>query len=177
MKKKKTRSISKVTPLTLGERIKKVLTDYLKTQFLLMIIVTALVWGVLYLLKVKFALILAFGTGALSIIPSFGMIIATIIAALVAIFDQVTFLPHLPTFVEGLIISIVFVLLNKIVDLFLAPLLFNKTVKIHPAILVLSVFLGTVLFGVLGAVLAVPALLVFKTILEYLKENSSKSLG
>ena len=102
----------KIQPILVDE-IKIVLINYLKTQFVLMLIVTALVWGALSLLGVKHAVILAFGTGALSVVPFFGMTIASIIAGLVAIFDQVVFLSSMPSYVEGLVILLIFFVLNK----------------------------------------------------------------
>ena len=98
----------KIQPILVDE-IKIVLINYLKTQFVLMLIVTALVWGALSLIGVKYAVILAFGTGALSAVPFFGMTIASIIAGLVAIFDQVVFLSSMPFAVSTtLIISPLF---------------------------------------------------------------------
>ena len=149
----------KIQPILVDE-IKIVLINYLKTQFVLMLIVTALVWGALSLIGVKYAVILAFGTGALSAVPFFGMTIASIIAGLVAIFDQVVFLSSMPSYVEGLVILLIFFVLNKFVDLILTPLLLGKTNKINPVVLILVVFLGTTFFGVAGAFLAIPVLLI-----------------
>lgn len=160
----------KIQPTLAGE-IKTVLINYLKTQFVLMLIVTALVWGVLSLIGVKYAAILAFGTGALSAAPFFGMTIASIIAGLVAIFDRTVFLPGSPTYVEGLVILLVFFVLNLFVDFLLTPLFLGRTNKINPVILVLVVFLGTAFFGVAGAFLAIPTLLVIKTAWKYFKNK------
>lgn len=163
----------KIYPTLTGE-IKVVLMNYLKTQFALMLIVTALVWGALYLIGVKYAVILAFGTGALSTVPIFGMIIASVVTCLVAIFDKVTFLPNTPSFVEGLVILLVFFVLNIFVDYLLAPHFLGITNKINPVILIFVVFLGTILFGIAGAFLVVPALLVIRTIWKYLRAGDKK---
>lgn len=159
---------TKIQPILVDE-IKIVLINYLKTQFVLMLIVTALVFWALSLLGVKYAVILAFGTGALSVVPFFGMTIASIIAGLVAIFDQVVFLPNMPSYVEGLVILLIFFILNKFVDLLLMPLFLGKTNKINPVILILVVFLGTAIFGIVGAFLAIPALLIIRTTWKHLR--------
>jgi len=44
--------------------------------------------------------------------------------------------------------------------LILTPLLLGKTNKINPVVLILVVFLGTTFFGVAGAFLAIPVLLI-----------------
>lgn len=153
--------------LTLGSKIWKVLITYFKTQFILMLIVGLLTWGILFLLKVKFAIPLAILTGVLSGVPNFGIIIATIVATLVAIFDKVVFLPNATPLVEGLAVMVIFIILNKFVDLILAPIFLGKTNKVSPFVIFMITLLGTVLFGVAGAILAVPLYLVIKTVIEH----------
>jgi predicted PurR-regulated permease PerM len=155
---------------SLISEIKVVLINYFKTQLVLMLIVTALVWGVLSLLGVKYSVILAFGTGSLSVVPVFGITIASIIVSLIAIFDQVVFLPNLPAFVEGLVILLIFFILNKLVDFLLTPIILGKTNEINPIVLILIVFLSTIVFGVFGAFFAIPALLIIKTIWKNLRK-------
>jgi predicted PurR-regulated permease PerM len=158
---------------TLAHEIKTILINYFKTQFVLMLIVTAIVWGGLYLINLKYALLLAFGAGALSVIPLFGMTLASIIISLVAIFDQSTFLPDTPPFFEGLVIFLVFLVINFLIDYLLTPHILSKTTKINPVVLLLTVFLGTVFFNFIGAFLAIPALLTIKTMWNYLKERKT----
>lgn len=152
---------------SLGQKIKKVLINYLLTQLVLMIIVSLAIFGILTLLNVKYAVLLAILTGVLSVIPNYGMIVSSFIVALVAIFDNAVFLPNLPPFVEGLAVILILVILNKLSDTFLAPILLSKQNKINPLLIFFTVILGTLFFGVIGAVLAVPILLVIKTVLDH----------
>jgi predicted PurR-regulated permease PerM len=161
----------KIQKLSLGQEIVKTLVKYLKTQFVLVLIVTLLIWVILYLLKVKFALLIAFGTGALSVIPTFGMTLAALIAGLVAIIDNSVFLPNSSAYLEGLVVLIIFFILNKIVDFFLAPLFLGKTNNVNPFLLFLVVIVGTLSFGVIGAILSVPLLLVIITIKKYYQSS------
>lgn len=155
---------------TLRAKIVKVLRDYLVSQFVLMIIVFIAVLAILTMLKVKYALLLAILTGVLSIIPNYGMIVSTIIVAAVATFDNVTSIQNVSNYVEGVAIILILVVLNKIIDTFLSPLLLGKTNRISPLAIFLVVMLGTLTFGILGAVISVPILLVTKTIWEHYKE-------
>lgn len=157
--------------LSLGQEITKTLVNYLKTQFVLILIVTFLVWIILFLLKVKFALLIAFGAGALSIIPTFGMITAAFVAGLVAILDNSVFLPNSSVYLEGLVVLLIFFILNQIIDFFLSPLFLGKTNNINPFLLFLVVFTGTISFGIAGAILSVPILLVSITILKYYQSS------
>jgi predicted PurR-regulated permease PerM len=167
MAKQKTKINKKALSETLGEKIKKVLLNYFTTQFILMIIIGLATWGALSLLDVRYTVLLAVLTGVLSGIPTFGMIIATIAITLVAIFDKAVFLPNAPAIVEGLVVLLIFILLNKFVDLILAPIFLGKTNKVNPLILILVVFIGSIFFGPIGAILAIPLLLVVKTVIEH----------
>lgn len=164
---KKLRSKKKEVSLTLEQKIKKVLVGYVSTQFVLMVIVGVATWGVLNLLNVEYAVLLGILTGVLSSIPNFGIAIATIAITLVTIFDKVSLWPNSPPIVEGLLVIVIFVLLNKIVDLVLAPLFLGKTNKVSPVLVFLLTLFGTILYGVPGAILAVPVYLVIKTVIEH----------
>lgn len=138
-----------------------------KTQLLLVILITAISWVVLTLLGVRFALLLAVLTGALAVVPIFGMPLSTLIVSLVAIFDGAIFLQNVSPIFEGIVLLVVYGLFNFVIDYFLSPYLTGKITNIHPIILIVSVMLGTMLFGLLGAVFVVPVLLVVKTTLDH----------
>ena len=148
---------------TLANKIADTLIGYAKTQLIIIVIVTGISWLALSLLQVRFALLLAIITGTLSVVPTLGMITASIIACLVAIFDGTRFLAG-PSFLEGLVILLLFVILNFLIDLFVSPYLMGKSAKIHPLLLFAAVLIGSALFGFLGAFLAIPVLLVGNTI-------------
>lgn len=166
--------MKKVTPRTLGEKIRKVLINYFTTQFVLMIIVGLTTWGILTLLNLKYALVLAILTGVLSAIPNFGILVATVVASLVAVFDQVVFLQNTPSIIEGIVVLLIFVLLNKLVDLFLAPFFLGKTNNINPLVVFLVTLLGTIFFGIWGAIFAMPVFLIAKTVLEDFNNQDSR---
>lgn len=150
----------------LSQKIAWVLWVYIKTQFLVVMIVTFVSWGILSLLGVEYPLLLGILTGAASIVPILGLVVTAIISALVAIFDGMRFLPTLPAILEGLVVLVLYGGLNIVVDYFLSPYLIGKSTKIHPMILLAAVLLGTFAFGFLGALFAIPILLVAKTIIE-----------
>lgn len=143
--------MKKVASLTLREKIRKVLINYFTTQFVLMIIVGLTTWGMLTLLNLKYALVLAILTGVLSAIPNFGILVATVVASLVAVFDQVVFLQNTPSIIEGIVVLLIFVLFNKLVDLFLAPFFLGKTNKINPLVVFFGHLIGNYLFWSLGS--------------------------
>jgi predicted PurR-regulated permease PerM len=161
----------KVSGRNLATEIALTLTHYLKTQFLVILIVTIITWIILSILGVQYSLLLAFITGSLSIVPFAGMITAALITGIVAIFDDIRFLNNIHPVFEGLIILIIYIILNQIIDFFIAPYLLGKISKIHPLLVLLFVIIGTWIFGIVGTILTVPLLLVIRTIFNHYSEK------
>lgn len=157
----------------LSQKIGDTLLIYFKSQFIVMITVTVVAWIVLSLLGVRYASALAFITGSVSSIPFLGMMTAAIIASLVAIFDDLRFLTYLPEVFEGIAVLGIYFLLNILTDVFLSPYLTGKITKVHPALLFISIVIGTAFFGILGTFFSVPVLLIFKTIWTHYEQNKS----
>lgn len=168
-KSKKTRPVARKNEpqIDLGTQIWKVLLAYFTTQFILMILIGFATWGILALLHVRYAILLAIFTGVLSGIPNIGMFFATIAIAAVTIFDKVNFWSNSSPLVEGMLVLIIFIVLNKFVDFILAPIFLGRAVKLNPIIVFFVIILGTVFLGPAGAVLAVPMLLVVRTIIKH----------
>jgi predicted PurR-regulated permease PerM len=51
-------------------------------------------------------------------------------------------------------------------NLFLEPLLLGNTTKVHPLIVLISVLGGGILFGVVGLLLALPTVTIFKALIS-----------
>lgn len=163
----KVKVAKKEASLTLGQKIGKVLVNYLTTQFVLMVIVGLATWGILNLLHVGYPILLAVITGVLSGVPGFGMVVSTIVTMLVVILDGVNMWTGSPAWLEAIIIVAIFFVFNKFIDLVIAPIFLGKTTKINPLIVILLVTVGTLLMGIWGAILAVPAYLIIRTIVEH----------
>ncbi len=157
------------TEKTLGQKIWKVLLGYFTTQFILMVLVGLASWGILELLNVKYAVFLGILTGVLSAIPNFGIFIATLFITIITIFDNVTMWQGSSPWLEGLVVLIIFIVLNKIVDFLVAPLFLGATNKINPLVILLVVISGTIFLGIWGAIFSVPIYLVIRTAIEHNK--------
>jgi predicted PurR-regulated permease PerM len=155
---------------SLPVKIKRVLIAYLKTQFIVMVVVASTVWIMLSVIGVRYPLLLGLMTGALATIPTLGMLVSAIIAALVATFDNIRFLPKAPAILEGVVILGAFLLLNLVVDYVLSPYITGKITKVHPLVTLFAVLVGSALFGIIGAFLAVPVLLIVLTVWKHYKK-------
>lgn len=152
---------------TLMEAVRAVLIAYIQTQLLLTFVVALIFWYILSRLDVQFALFLAIMTGAASVIPILGMFTAGIITSFVAIFDSTRFLPAYPPLVEGIVVAGIYIGMNAIIDYFLSPYLIGRTSKINPLAMLFFVLIGSSIFGIWGALLTTPIILVIKAIVEY----------
>lgn len=149
------------------KKIVSVLVTYAKTQLLLIALVTVLTWILLSRLGVEYAALLSLITGSASVIPNVGILTAAIIASLFAVFDGTRFLPTMPAVFEGVIVLVSYGLVNLVVDYLLSPYLIGKSSHIHPVVLLVCVLIGTSVFGVAGAFLTIPVVLIVKTVVEH----------
>lgn len=167
MPKSKVKIKKKAPELTLDQKIVKVLVNYFTTQFILMVLVGFAAWGILELINVEYTVPLAVITGILSGVPVLGMFVSTIVTAVVAVLDDANMWTGSPAWLEGLIVIVIFFIFNKVVDWIIAPVFLGKATKVNPFIVILITTVGTISFGVVGAVLATPLYLVVKTIVEH----------
>ncbi|MGO3148406.1 MAG: AI-2E family transporter [Leucobacter sp.] len=102
----------------------------------------------LWILDVPLALPLAVLVFVLAFIPIVGATLAGILAALVALVANG---PLSAVLVVGVV-----VLVNQLEGNFLQPVLMGRALKLHSLVILLALTIGTVLSGIIGAVLAVP---------------------
>lgn len=102
----------------------------------------------LTILQVPLALPLSVLVFLLSFIPLVGATVAGILGALVALVANG---PLSAVLVVGVV-----VLVNQLEGNFLQPVLMGRALKLHALVILLALTVGTVLSGILGAVLAVP---------------------
>jgi predicted PurR-regulated permease PerM len=100
-------------------------------------------------------------TFAAAFIPIIGAIAAGVVATLVALVTGGT--------VPALIVAVVALVVQQLDNDLLAPIIYGRSLSLHPVAVLLSVVAGGALFGIPGTVLAVP--LVAVTV------NVTKELG
>lgn len=130
---------------------------WLRAQLILMIIVGLLSYIGLMLLGVDYALSLAFIAGLLEFVPFIGPIIATIPAAIVG-FGMSP--------IHGVGVIGLYLIIQQLENNFIVPKVMEKSVGFNPIVTLIVVLIGSSLFDVLGAILAVPFTLVLYIILR-----------
>lgn len=108
------------------------------------------------------ALLLGFLAGVANLIPYFGGMANNVIASITA------FVVSPSLFIKTVI---VFVILSIVDGYVINANVYGKTNSIHPLIVILSVFAGSSLFGVMGIIISFPLAIVIVTTYKYYKDD------
>lgn len=125
-------------------------------------VVTAVIAGlgalvVLALLGVPHSIALAIFVAVTSVIPLIGATIGAVVAAGVAFTVSVS---------AGLIAIAFFVVYQQIENFWLIPRVMKETVDVSPAATLVAALVGGALFGIVGALLAIPVAAAVKLVIE-----------
>jgi len=119
---------------------------------------------ILLILRVDFALVIGFITGIADIIPYIGPFLG---------FLPAVFFASLDSPIKALWVSVVFVLIQWTENNILAPKVIGDTTGIHPLIVLISIIIGGGIFGVLGMILAVPAVAMSLILFKFARKKFS----
>jgi predicted PurR-regulated permease PerM len=136
------------------------LGSFIYTQALVSLIDAVFIGIALVVVGVPLALplaILTFFGGFVPIVGAFVVGAIAVLVALVSVGGQ-----------GALIILVVIFAVQQIEGNVLSPWLQSKSMKLHAAVVLLAVTLGSTLFGIVGAFLAVPVVAVAAVVLRYL---------
>lgn len=146
--------------------LKLVWSAYLRGQVLLGLVIFAMVWIALTLLGVQNSLALGILSGFLEFVPTIGPVVSAIVAVIVAFFQPDNYLNVSP-WLYALIVLGVMILIQQIENTLLVPRIVGGALNLHPFIVIVGVFMGASLAGVLGAVLAAPIIASLKVLGAY----------
>jgi predicted PurR-regulated permease PerM len=101
----------------------------------------------LLILGVPFAIALGLVVAILDLIPLAGATIAAILVTTVAFLDSTT---------SGIIMLIFFVIYQQLENQVLQPVVYGRTVRLSPLVVLIAVLIGAEIAGVIGALAAIP---------------------
>jgi predicted PurR-regulated permease PerM len=129
--------------------ISKAISGYVFGNFLISVLAGGVTYVTLSILNVPFALSLAILFAFLDLIPLVGATLGGIAVGIVTAFVD---------FPTALIVwAIVFIVYQQVENHLLQPVIYAKTVSVHPLIVIVAVLIGGSVLGILGALLAIPA--------------------
>lgn len=148
-------------------RIHQTMGAYLRTQLIRIGMVSTIVYVVLSILQVRFALVLAIMAGILDIVPMIGPTVSSAVTVLVVLVQASTPFgwSHITL---ALVTVIMYVGLNQLEENIILPPLIGMMVDLPPLVVLFAVLAGERLAGLLGLLLAVPLAASTKIILRYL---------
>ncbi len=138
-----------------GQRAFRDLTSFVRTTLVVALIDAVGIGLGLWITGVPLVLPLAGLVFLGAFVPVIGAFVTGIVAVLVALVTQ--------GFVVALIVAGVVIAVQQLEGNVLEPLLMSHAVKLHPVAVILGVAIGADLAGVIGALLAVPAMLTVRS--------------
>ncbi len=153
-------------------RMRSVWMNYLRGQLLLMAIVGVTFTIAWTIIGIPGALVLGVVAGFLTLIPDVGPFLAAALAAGVALLEgsNWSWMPA-SSFVVMLIVAATYLVLIAIKNFWVRPVIMGRSVHMHEALVLISIILSTILWGILGALLIVPVLATLGVIFDYLRRR------
>ncbi|CAL8970722.1 hypothetical protein TESS_TESS_02234 [Tessaracoccus sp. O5.2] len=141
-------------------RLWATVSGYIRTQAIVSFVDAVFIGFGLVLLGVPLAFPLAIITFMAGFIPMVGAVTAGAVAVLVAMVSN--------GFTTALLVLGLIILVQQLEGNVLQPMLQSRVMKLHPVVVLLSVLLGGVWFGIIGAFLAVPVAAALAVVFRYL---------
>gem|GEM_PF-175579 len=148
----------------LGGEIGEALSNYLRGQFAVCVII-AVLYGIGFgIMGIQYAALLGLAAGVLALIPYVGSILTMVIAGIVALLG--------PAPLGDLFkVVIVFAAVQLLDGNLITPKIMGERFGLHPVIIMFTVLVFAVLLGFVGLLIAVPLTAVLKVVVDQLLER------
>ncbi len=141
----------------LSDKADRAVGGYLRGQLVITVTLGILIWVGLSIIGVPLATAISFLAAIFNLVPYLGPIIGVLPAVLLGL----TVSPWTAVFA-----IVVFLLANQLEAHVLSPLILSRSTNLHPVTVLLAIMAGLGLFGLVGALLAVPVVALVKVVLE-----------
>lgn len=141
--------------------VENALARYLKAQVILCAIMGVIGWAIAYFIFGSYALLLGPWVGLTEIIPVLGPFLGAIPAVVIALFTD-----GVP---EVLLVALLFLSAQQLEGNFLQPRIMGSSTGVHPLWVLFATLAATALYGVIGAVCAVPIVAIIASASRYLR--------
>ena len=134
---------------------------WVRGELILILIIGVLSYIGLIILGVNYALLLAIIAGLTELIPYIGPWIGAIPAILIGFTQS----PG-----KAIMVGILYLIIQQLENALIVPKVMNKSVGLHPIIVIIVIIIGLEWFGIMGALIAVPVTAMIQIIAsEYLE--------
>lgn len=147
--------------LELFHAVEQTLISYLRGQLLLCAIMGVIGWAIMFFTVGEYALLVGAWVAATEIIPVLGAFLGAVPGVLIALFFG--------GFTDALIVTALFLVAQQIEGNILVPRIQGGSTGVHPLWVLFGTLAGTALYGVVGAIFAVPIVAIIAATIRYLR--------
>ncbi len=149
--------------LELFHAVEKTLISYLRGQLLLCLIMGVIGWAIMFFTVGDYALLIGAWVGVTELIPVLGAFLGAIPAVAIALLVQQG------GFTMALVVAGLFLVAQQVEGNILVPRVQGSSTGVHPLWVLFGVLAGTALYGVVGAIFAVPIVAIIAATIRYLR--------
>ncbi len=150
-------------------KVDKIVGSYLRGASIVCLINGIVVTTMLTLVGVKYSFVLGILSAVFCFIPYFGVLISFAIGFIVALFSELSTL-------SLILIPVIYFGENLLESSILYPKIIGTQIGMHPAMLILSLFVFSYFFGLVGMLIAVPVTsIIIMIVREHLEKRSQES--
>ena len=152
----------------LGARIARVWTGYLRGQLTVAVVIGILTSLIMFAIGLPGALVIGVIGGLLNIVPTFGPIFASVVAAAVALV-QGSDRFDVSNWIFALIVVGAYTVIQQLESSVITPRILGGAVAVSPLAILLGILVGFSAAGILGAIVAVPVVATGRELLMYVQ--------
>ena len=142
------------------ETVEGAVMKFVRGQLLLVAIMGVVGWAIAFFTNTPYALLIGIWVGLMELIPVLGAFLGAIPAVIIAlIIDPV----------KALIVAVLFLIAQQLEGNVLVPKVMGGSVGVHPLWVLFAVLAGTALYGIVGAIFALPVVAIIAASIRYLK--------
>lgn len=136
--------------------IEKVIGGWVRGEFVLMVVIAVFSYIGLSILRVGYVLPLSLIAGALEIVPVIGPLLSAVPAVIVGFSNSSAL---------GFGVLALYIIIQQFENNFIVPRVMERTVGMSPLMTMSAIFIGGKIFGIIGALLAVPVVLILQVVI------------
>lgn len=151
----------------IGQELGQIWHAFLRGQLTLALAMGVITWIPLLIIGMPNAGGLAVLAAVMEFLPSIGPGISGAVGTLFAFLQGSAWMP-VNNLTFAIVVLIIYIITAQIENIYLIPRLVGGQVKLHPAVAFVGIIAGTLVFGLLGVLLAMPIMASTRVILRYL---------
>lgn len=141
--------------------VESTLFRFLKAQLFLCVLMGVIGWAIAFFtIGGDYAVLIGLWVGFMELIPVLGAILGAVPVVLLALLDSPT---------QALLVAGIFLVVQQVEGNVLVPRITGGAVRVHPLWVLFALLAATALYGVVGALFAVPIVAIIAAAIRYLK--------